>query len=127
MKKSSNLFSLILLCGLILTACSTTSATQTQSTEPAAAASNPTEAPTQESQSTEAASTQAETGSTVQHTDIPASPPASGGEKWGDHSTVSTVSAGRALIGDDFSDGKFERPYNANTMDVYFPHLDIDK
>jgi hypothetical protein len=57
---------------------------------------------------------------------MPGTPPSSGGEKFGDHSTVSSLNKARALLGDRFTLGKFERPYNANTMDVYFPHLDID-
>jgi hypothetical protein len=129
MKKLSNLISVILLCGLIMSACSSApqpteapAAVATEAnpvaTEPPAEATEPTAAP-------EVA--QPETNSGVQHTDVPASPPSADGEKWGDHSTSSSVSAGRALTGDDFSDGKFERPYNTNSMDVYFPHLDIDK
>ena len=27
--------------------------------------------------------------------------------------------------GDRFSFGEYERPFNANTMDIYFPYLDI--
>ena len=132
MKKLSKLFYTILLCGLILMACSSAN----QPSEPPAGESNATEAPALEPGATEAlalepgatepAVPQPGTGAAVQHTDVPASPSASGGERWGDYSTVSSQSAGRALIGDRFSEGKFERPYNANTMDVYFPQLDID-
>lgn len=126
MKKLSNLLIIILLCGLILTACST-SAPQSQPTEPPVAKSNTTEAPTAEVAATAPAVVEPETAPAIQHTDIPGTPPTSGGEKWGDHSTVSSINPARALLGDDFSNGKFERPYNANAMDVYFPHLDIDK
>ena len=131
MKKPSNIFSIILLCGLILTACAPAPqpaeapAGASQATEPPAAAPAATEAPAAESAATEAAAAPS-TGSGVQHVAVPASPPDSGGEKWGDHSSVSTVNQARALGGDNFSKGKFERPYNANTMDVYFPQLDID-
>lgn len=126
MKKISNLFTFILLSGLILTACS--SAPQPQPTEPPAAVqSNTTEAPTAESPATAPAVVQPETAPAIQHTDIPATPPTTGGKKLGDHSTISSTNAARALLGDDFSNGKFERPYNANSMDVYFPQLDIDR
>jgi len=38
----------------------------------------------------------------------------------------STVLANKSLIGGDrFTFGRFERPFNANTMDTYFPYLDI--
>jgi hypothetical protein len=124
MKKILNLFSIILLCGLILAACS--SATQPQSTEPAAAESNATEAPTAEVKAAAPATAQPEAAPVIQHKDVPASPPTEGREKWGDQSTVSSINAARAFQGDRFSEGKFERPYNANTMDVYFPQLDID-
>ncbi len=43
----------------------------------------------------------------------------------GDQSSVSSSSKARALVGDQFAKGKFERPYNANTMDVYYPFVDI--
>ncbi len=126
MNKPSYLLSIILLCGLILTAC--TSAPQPQPTEPPAAVqSNATEAPTGEAAATAPAVVQPDTAPAIQHTDIPASPATSGGKKLGDHSTISSTNAARALLGDDFSDGKFERPYNANAMDVYFPQLDLDR
>jgi hypothetical protein len=127
MKKSSTIFSAILLCGLILSACSTPAApTQAaQAEQPTAVQSNATEAPAATTEATEPAAVEP-AASGIQHASIPGSPATSGGEKWGDHSTVSSTNVARALLGDDFSDGRFERPYNANTMDVYFPHLDID-
>lgn len=126
MKKFSNLLSVILLCGLMMTACST-SAPQSQPTEPPVVASNATEAPTSAPEATSPAVAPPDTAPAIQHTEIPSTPPTSGGEKWGDHSTVSSTNVARALLGDDFSDGKFERPYNSNSMDVYFPHLDLDR
>jgi hypothetical protein len=133
MKKPSNAFSFILLCGLILTACSSGNqpaeapAEAPNATEAPADISDATEAPATEAAATEPVAAQPETGSGIQHTLIPSSPSASGGEKWGDHSTLSSLNAARALLGDRFTNGRFERPYNANTMDVYFPHLDIDR
>jgi hypothetical protein len=127
MKKKSNPLFVILLCGLILAAC--TSASQpSEAPTLAEPESNVTEAPITESEATAPAIVEPEaTAPSVQHADVPTSPPATGGEKWTDHSTLNSGNAGRALAGDDFSDGKFERPYNATTMDVYFPQLDIDK
>lgn len=127
MKKLSNLFPAILIFVLFLSACSFStqpSEQQPEVTEPPAV-NEATEAPAPEA--TQPAVVQPEAGPAIQHTLIPSTPPASGGEKWGDHSTISSTSAARALLGDRFSNGKFERPYNANTMDVYFPHLDIDR
>jgi hypothetical protein len=127
MKKLSNAFSVILLCGLILTACAPKAVpTQPPAPEQPTTAPAATEAPAAQPAPTEAPVAQPGTGSGVQHTAVPASLPTSGGEKWGDHSSISTVNQARALGGDNFSKGKFERPYNANTMDVYFPQLDID-
>ena len=126
MNKILNFLSIILLCGLILSAC--TSTPQPQATEPPVVIeSNATDAPIPQAEATSPAVVQPETVPAIQHTNIPGTPPTSGGERWGDHSTVSSTNAARALLGDDFSDGKFERPYNSNTMDIYFPHLDLDK
>jgi predicted small secreted protein len=130
MKKLHSLIAVILLFGLVLAACAPTAqpaGSQAEITEPPAAA---TEAPATVAAAEAAAeptAAQPEAGPAVQHTLIPASPPTSGGEKWGDHSTLSSLNEVRALVGDRFSEGRFERPYNANTMDVYFPHLDIDR
>ena len=126
MKKVSRLIPIILLCGLILAACSSTTQPPPQPSEAVIVEFNATEAPTAEAQAAAPATVGPQEAPAIQHTNIPASPPASGGEKWGDHSTASSNNAARALLGDDFSEGKFERPYNANTMDVYFPQLDID-
>jgi hypothetical protein len=129
MKKLSNLFTIFLLGGLILTACSSAAkptqppAPVSPATEAPAAVPTATEAPAAAPTATQPAVVQPET----QHKAIPGSPPTSGGEKWGDQSTKSTVNPVRALGGDRFTKGRFERPYNANTMDVYFPNLDIDR
>jgi hypothetical protein len=110
---------------MILAACSP--AAQPQPSQAVVVESNATEAPAVESQATAPAAAEPQTTPAIQHTNVPASPPASGGEKWGDHSTISSINAARALLGDDFTEGRFERPYNADTMDAYFPQLDIDR
>jgi hypothetical protein len=59
------------------------------------------------------------------HTSTPGDLPTGKGIFLGDQSTVSSLNKARAFAGDRFTLGRFERPYNANTMDVYFPYLDI--
>src|SRR5689334_1803426 len=101
MKKSFHLFSVILICGLILAACTSTTPTQPaapQVLEPAATQAPATEAAV----ATEAVAAATEPSAGVEHTAIPGTPPTSGGEKWSDHSTASSINPGRALIGDDF-------------------------
>jgi hypothetical protein len=128
MKKINVVFSVILLWGLILAACAPAaqpSAPQSGATEPASVDSEATEPAAAESEATEPAAAEPEAGTGVEHNTVPADPPDSGGDVLGDHSTLSSLNPGRALVGDRFSNGRFERPYNANTMDVYFPHLDL--
>ena len=43
----------------------------------------------------------------------------------GDQNSSRTASRKQAPGGDQFSTGLFERPFNAQTMDVYYPDLDI--
>lgn len=121
--------SAILLFALILSACGSPSTAAVSdssgATEPPAAESASSESAGAESQSSESAAAPAESAPAVQHTDVPAEPPTSGGVKLGDHSTITTTPPGRALTGDKLASGKFERPWNANTQDVYFPQLDI--
>jgi hypothetical protein len=129
MKKISKFLSFILLCGLILTAC-TSAATQPpepQVVESAATQAPATQAPATQPEATSPAVVQPEAAPAVQHTDVPGTLPTSEGKKWGDQSTISSINKARALGGDRFTLGRFERPYNANTMDVYFPQLDIDR
>ena len=133
MKKISNMLSIILLCGLILSACSTAA----QTSEPKAAESAATQAPAPKAEVTALtpesvapaapATAQPTAGSATQHSAVPQNPPSAGGKKWGDQSTISSINKARALGGDRFALGRFERPYNANKMDVYFPQLDIDR
>jgi hypothetical protein len=129
MNQLSRLISIILLSGLILSACAPAAQPAEQQpapTEPPAAATEAAAAPPAADAGQPTAAAQ-EAAPSVQHTSIPGEPPTSGGEKWGDHSTISSTSPVRALVGDRFSEGKFERPYNANTMDIHFPQLDIDR
>jgi len=43
----------------------------------------------------------------------------------GDYDSSITASTKQSGGGDRFTFGRFERPFNADTMDVYFPYLDI--
>jgi hypothetical protein len=61
----------------------------------------------------------------VQHTIIPVNLPADRSSHAGDFDSSTTASKKTAAGGDRFTFGRFERPFNANTMDVYFSQLDI--
>jgi hypothetical protein len=60
-----------------------------------------------------------------QHTSIPVNLPANRSSHAGDYDSSTTAANKAAAGGDRFTFGRFERPFNANTMDTYFPHLDI--
>ncbi|HEX2697991.1 MAG TPA: hypothetical protein VHM28_09800 [Anaerolineales bacterium] len=63
--------------------------------------------------------------SDVHHQVTPGDLPAKPVEHSGDSDSSTTASQNRAPSGDRFTFGQFERPFNANTMDQYFPYLDI--
>ncbi|GAB4505148.1 MAG: hypothetical protein Fur0043_21430 [Anaerolineales bacterium] len=67
----------------------------------------------------------AATATAIQHNDIPIGLPPERKNQAGDHDSSITADQKRAPNGDRFTFGRFERPFNANTMDVYFPYLDI--
>ena len=130
MKRLYILFSVILVSGLILAACSPQPPAQPQAPQPPAA----TEAPTTAPQATEAptsapaaapAATDTPVVPAVAHTTTPADLPTTGGIKLGDNTITAQKDQQRALNGDGFTDGRLERPFNANTMDVYAQYLDI--
>jgi hypothetical protein len=128
MKHISVLFSLAVLGSMLLAACAapaTLPAQPEQPEAPAATEGQPSapqaEAPT--ASAPEPAPTTAPAA--APQGDAPGELPSGDGAVMGDQSTVSSLNPGRALVGDHFNEGKFERPYNANTMDVYFPNLDI--
>jgi hypothetical protein len=60
-----------------------------------------------------------------QHQIIPMNLPAERSNHAGDYDSSTTASGKRSAGGDRFTYEQFERPFNANTMDVYFPYLDI--
>jgi hypothetical protein len=59
------------------------------------------------------------------HGDVPGEIPAKRADQTGD--TDSSVDATKKRVpgGDVFVNGLFERPFNANSMDTYYPYLDI--
>ena len=61
----------------------------------------------------------------IQHEVIPIDLPAERSSHAGDHDSSKSASNKQAPGGDRFTFGEYERPFNANTMDVYFPALDI--
>ena len=61
----------------------------------------------------------------IQHTAIPVDLPANRSSHAGDYDSSKTAGNRTAAGGDRFTFGRFERPFNANTMDVYFPQIDI--
>ena len=60
-----------------------------------------------------------------QHEMIPTDLPAERSSHAGDYDSSKFASKKMAAGGDRFTFGRFERPFNANTMDVYFSQLDI--
>ncbi len=66
-----------------------------------------------------------QTEATTQHVTIPADLPEKRSSHAGDHDSSTSAAIKQAAGGDRFTFAKFERPFNANTMDVYYPNLDI--
>jgi hypothetical protein len=141
MKHISVLFSLVVLGSMLLAACTAPAqlpaepgqpeapaATESQPSEPPAAApteSQPSEPPAAAPTASAPEPAPTAAPAAAQPQGAPGEMPSGDGYVMGDQSTVSSLSPGRALVGDHFNENKFERPYNANTQDVYFPNLDI--
>ena len=124
MKKSSAriLFSILILL-LVTLACGSSAGA------PAPAADLPTQPPPPPLVTVDAALTSTpteESAPVIQHTDIPpADLPAEPSSVAGDQDSSVTAEEKRAPSGDRFTFGRYERPFNADTMDVYYPYLDI--
>lgn len=80
--------------------------------------------PTTEPVPTVAESTPTYTSTPIVHALRPGEPPTTFLSEVTDRNTSSMASQRRAL-GENFSLNLYERPFNANTMDKYFPDLDI--
>jgi len=61
----------------------------------------------------------------ITHTVIPIQLPEERTNNAGDHDSSKSKDNEEAPGGDRFTFAQYERPFNANTMDVYFPYLDI--
>lgn len=83
-----------------------------------------TEEPNASTISTETSLVVVET-STTAHQMIPNELPTVQSGIVGDQDSSPTASENRASSGDRFTFGRFERPFNANSMDIYYPYLDI--
>lgn len=78
------------------------------------------------SEATESAPTDAPTSSpSIQHTDIPVSLPELQSGQAADFDSSKILENKTPIGGDRFTFGRFERPFNANTMDMYYSELDI--
>jgi hypothetical protein len=62
---------------------------------------------------------------TIQHQVIPVSLPENRSSHAGDYDSSTTATNKTSAGGDRFTFERFERPFNANTMDTYFSQLDI--
>ena len=61
------------------------------------------------------------------HQEVPGELPAEHSSLAGDYDSSRTAQQRRAPGGDRFTFDRFERPFNADTMDVYYPYLDIQQ
>ena len=123
MKRSVLLLSILL---LILSACNLPANTTpepesvvlTEEPVPPAATEEPTAAPVLET-------VVPPTEASIVHVDQPGDLPSARSGHAGDYDSSITAGSKTSGGGDRFTFGRFERPFNADTMDIYFPHLDI--
>lgn len=105
---------------IFIIACGAPSAASPDATKPAT-----TEEAT-ETEATESAPAAAPSSSpSIQHTDIPVSLPELQSGQAADFDSSKVLENKTPIGGDRFTFGRFERPFNANTMDVYYSELDI--
>jgi len=91
----------------VILACQTTGGTSSSSTPSSSTPGNPSNS------------------SSSQSSDAPADLPSTRLDEAGDMDSLSQATAKSVTGGDAFVQGLYERPFNANTMDTYFPYLDI--
>jgi hypothetical protein len=130
MRKASILFSIVLLFVLALAACAPGAepAEPPPANQPSAPQPEPTEKPVAEQPTAEVAqpeSAPTETTAMVEHAEMPAELPEYTGLHMNDHNIITGLGKLRSVIGDRFTHGQLERPYN--TADVHFPYLDISE
>lgn len=121
---SLSLFAAVAVLALAVVACNLT--TVAPATEPAAPVE--TEQTDLPPETTEEADTPEPTATIeIVHTMFPGEPPASWVSEITDRDSSITASERRTSGGDNFALNTFERPFNANSMDTYFPDLDIKR
>ena len=98
-------------------ACGIPAATSTEVAE--------TEAPAATDAPTESAPPPTDTAPDIQHTDFPINLPENQSGQAGDFDSSKVLETKTSIGGDRFTFGRFERPFNANTMDMYYAELDI--
>ena len=112
--RSKKLNRLVWVIGVLLLsalACQSTSGVSSTPTSQSSATSISTSSPTQ--------------GATLQSSTVPVVLPAPALDQAGDYDSSSMATAKSVGGGDVFVQGLYERPFNANTMDTYFPYMDI--
>lgn len=61
----------------------------------------------------------------IQHNEIPVNFPENQSGEATDFNSLKAFENKTPIGGDRFTFGRFERPFNANTMDTYYPELDL--
>lgn len=94
------------------------------------AAADPTEAPAATAtelaqEATQESAPPTEVPAAIQHQTIPIGLPNQHSGQAGDFDSSAILENKTSIGGDRFTFGRFERPFNANSMDVYFSQLDI--
>lgn len=119
MKKPKILFLNLFLISIVLMACGGRGGEAPAATEAAA-----TEAPTA-NDGIIPNTGGSETSAGIEHKVVPGELPEQTTNHAGDQDSSTMADKNRATGGDRFTFGRFERPFNANTMDVYFGNIDI--
>ncbi len=125
MKNMFVTYSVILVCAILLAACAPQAQPLPTELPPAPAATEPPAVAALPTDTGAPATSPTAAAASVQHTSVPGDLPAGKGIFLGDQSTVSSLNKERAFAGDRFQLDRFERPYNADTMDTYYPFLDV--
>lgn len=111
---------LLLFVLFFIMACGLPSATSTEVAETEA----PSEVPSTDIP-TESSVPPTDTASEIKHTDIPVNLPEDQSGQAADFDSSKILENQTPIGGDRFTFGRFERPFNANTMDMYYSELDI--
>jgi hypothetical protein len=104
---------------IVTSACSLPKSQAPRNIEP------PTQIPSTTASETPAAIAVPPVDTTTQHKIIPVNLPSDRSSHAGDYDSSKLAAKKIVAGGDRFTFGRFERPFNANTMDIYFSQLDI--